>query len=76
MSRDSSKASTTVNPNVQAQCAHIAKWGIKAQDEAAAKWFNVAVQGGTAVAMMKLARMYLESRVPASQDVPESSWLR
>ncbi|CAO1634252.1 unnamed protein product [Sympodiomycopsis kandeliae] len=72
MSLDSSKASTTVDPKVEAQRAHVAKWGVEAQDEAAAKWFNVAVQGGNAVAMMNLARMYLESRVPPSEDAPRT----
>lgn len=75
LSLDPSKPSS-VDPIVQARSEHTSKWAVEANDELAAKWFTLAVEGGNTLAMMNLARMYLEGRVTppsstsSSQDSP------
>lgn len=76
MSLDASNSSRTppVDPEVRARQEHIKKWAVEPSNELAAKWFGVAAEGGNALAMMNLARMYLEDRVlPATASTGVAS---
>lgn len=46
--------------------AHRAKHGVSPSDSRASHWLKRSADGGNAVAMMNLARMHLEGRVPPS----------
>ncbi|CAO1634066.1 unnamed protein product [Parajaminaea phylloscopi] len=54
----------------QARREHYTKWGVEADDVKAAEWLTRAAEGGNTLAMMNLARMFLEGRVaaPAPED--------
>jgi TPR repeat protein len=70
----SSSRASPVDPAVRARQEHIKKWAVEPSNELAAKWFGIAAEGGNALAMMNLARMYLEDRVvPATAGTEAAS---
>lgn len=69
----STSSKPQVDPIQQARRDHKQKWGIEADDEAASRWLRMAADGGSAMAMMNLARMYLEGRVVPSSSSTDGS---
>lgn len=61
-------AQPTQDPQAHARAAHRAKWGVDPSDSRASGWLTRSAEGGNAVAMMNLARMHLEGRVPATTE--------
>lgn len=57
----------------KARSDHRTKWGVQPDDSIASQWLTQAAEGGNTLAMMNLARMYLEGRAGGEVESSEGA---